>query len=76
MDVVTGHDSIDDYLTSEEPYFGAVCGRTANRIAKVSLRSMANNITLTINNGPNNLHTYEGHQRFNAVVWDVLDIRE
>ena len=26
-DVVTGHRSIHDYLTSEEPYFGAVCGR-------------------------------------------------
>ena len=33
VDVVTGHDSIDDYLASSEPYFGAVCGRTANRIA-------------------------------------------
>ena len=33
-DVVTGHNSIDEYLTSEEPYFGAVCGRFGNRIAK------------------------------------------
>ena len=32
-DVVLGHPSIDDYLTSEEPYFGAICGRTGNRIA-------------------------------------------
>ena len=29
-DVVTGHNSIDEYLVSEEPYFGAICG---NRIA-------------------------------------------
>ena len=25
-DVVTGHNSLDDYLVSEEPYFGAICG--------------------------------------------------
>ena len=25
-DVVTGHNSIDEYLVSEEPYFGAICG--------------------------------------------------
>ena len=35
-DVVTGHNSIDDYLVSEEPYFGAICGRYGNRIAKGS----------------------------------------
>ena len=32
-DVVTGHNSIEEYLTSEEPYFGAICGRYGNRIA-------------------------------------------
>ena len=32
-DVVTGHNSIDEYLVSEEPYFGAICGRYGNRIA-------------------------------------------
>lgn len=34
IDVVTGHNNIQEYLTSEEPYFGATCGRYANRIAK------------------------------------------
>ncbi|MDY0348016.1 MAG: hypothetical protein RBR13_04220 [Tenuifilaceae bacterium] len=33
IDVVTGHSNIDDYIRSEEPYFGAICGRTCNRIA-------------------------------------------
>lgn len=69
-DVVTGHDSIDDYLTSEEPYFGAVCGRYANRIANA--RFTLDGVLydrLAANNGPNSLHG--GITGFNAVVWNV-----
>lgn len=69
-DVVTGHQSVDDYLTSEEPYFGAVCGRYGNRIAKGTFS--LDGITydkLAINNGPNSLHG--GIKGFNAVVWDM-----
>lgn len=71
VDVVTGHDSIDDYLTSEEPYFGAICGRFGNRIAKGKFE--IDGITydkLAINNGPNSLHG--GIKGFNAVVWDAV----
>ena len=69
-DVVTGHASIDDYLTSEEPYFGAICGRYCNRIAKG--RFTLDGILydqLALNNGPNNLHG--GPKGFHAVVWDM-----
>ena len=38
-DVVTGHNNIQEYLSSEEPYFGATCGRYANRIAKGKFQS-------------------------------------
>ncbi|MDR0743546.1 MAG: galactose-1-epimerase, partial [Tannerella sp.] len=69
-DVVTGHQSVSDYLTSEEPYFGAVCGRYGNRIAKgrFSIDGVVYN-KLAMNNGPNSLHG--GIKGFNAVVWDM-----
>lgn len=51
-DVVTGHNSIDEYLVSEEPYFGAICGRYGNRIAsgKFTLDGIVYD-KLAINNG-------------------------
>lgn len=72
VDVVLGHNSIEEYLKSEEPYFGAVCGRTGNRIAKGKFTLEGKEYTLAINNGPNNLHG--GIKGFNAVVWDVKQI--
>jgi len=73
-DVVLGHDSISEYLISKEPYFGAVCGRTGNRIAKGKFTLDGKEYSLAINNGPNNLHG--GIKGFNAVVWDAKQISE
>lgn len=72
-DVVTGHNSIDEYLVSEEPYFGAICGRYGNRIAKgtFTLDGITYN-KLAINNGPNSLHG--GIKGFNFQIWDVNQI--
>jgi aldose 1-epimerase len=72
IDVVLGHPSIDEYLTSEEPYFGAVCGRTANRIAGGRFCLDGVEYKLAVNNGPNSLHG--GLKGFNAVVWDVKNV--
>ncbi len=69
IDVVTGHNSIDEFINSEEPYFGAICGRTGNRIAKGKFTLEGKEYTLAINNGPNNLHG--GLKGFNSVVWDA-----
>lgn len=71
-DIVLGHNNLDEYLSSEEPFFGAVCGRTGNRIAKGKFTLDGVDYQLAINNGPNNLHG--GLKGFNAVVWDVKQI--
>ncbi|MDR1673216.1 MAG: galactose mutarotase [Bacteroidales bacterium] len=73
-DVVLGHGSIDEYLTSAEPYFGAVCGRVANRIAKGVFTLDGKEYHLAVNNGPNHLHG--GLKGFNAVVWDAVQTDE
>ena len=68
-DVVIGHDSLQEYLDSEEAYFGAICGRYANRVAKGSFSLDGESYQLPINNGPNALHG--GLKGFNAVIWDA-----
>lgn len=72
IDIVTGHNSIQEYIDSEEPYFGAICGRTANRIAKGHFVLEDKEYTLAINNGPNSLHG--GLKGFNSVVWDAKPV--
>lgn len=74
VDVVLGHPNIDDYLVSEEPYFGAVCGRTGNRIAQGRFSLEGKEYQLAVNNGPNSLHG--GIKGFNAVVWEVKNVSE
>ena len=71
-DVVLGHNTIDEYLSSKEPCFGAVCGRVANRIAKGRFTLDGKEYRLAVNNGANHLHG--GLKGFNAVVWDALQI--
>ena len=70
IDVVTGHNNIEEYLTSEETYLGSGCGRYGNRIAggKFELDGVVYD-KLAINNGPNNLHG--GIKGFNSVMWDM-----
>ena len=71
-DVVLGYDTLDQYLKAS-PYFGAMIGRYANRIAhgKFSLNSVV--YTLATNDGPNSLHG--GKMGFDKVVWKVVDAR-
>lgn len=71
VDVVLGHDSLEDYIHSEEQYFGAICGRYANRIAKGKFSIDGDEYTLLVNNGPNALHG--GKKGFNDVVWTVKE---
>ena len=72
VDVVTGYDSLNGYLSPKDPYFGAICGRTGNRIAKGKFTLDGKEYNLDVNNGPNNLHG--GLKGFNAKVWDANQV--
>ncbi|XP_045142965.1 galactose mutarotase [Echinops telfairi] len=54
-DVVLGFAELEGYF-QKQPYFGAVVGRVANRIAKGTFTLAGKEYKLAINNGPNSLH--------------------
>ncbi len=66
--IVLGFDNLDQYLKGH-PFFGAIAGRVANRIAKGRFTLDGQEYTLAINNGPNHLHG--GTKGFDKQVWDV-----
>lgn len=66
-DIVLGFDSLSGY-TAANPYFGALVGRYANRIAKGKFVLDGREYTLAVNDGPNHLHG--GIKGFNKVVWE------
>jgi len=65
-DITLGYDSLAGYLR-ETPYFGAVVGRVANRIARGHFTLDGKTYTLAINNAPNALHG--GTVGFDKVLW-------
>ncbi len=66
-DVVLGYDHLDGYL-EKSPYFGALIGRYANRIAGGKFELDGREYRLACNNGPNHLHG--GVRGFDKRVWD------
>jgi aldose 1-epimerase len=67
-DVVLGYDTLAGYLKSS-PYFGALIGRYANRIAGGRFTLNGTAYTLLTNDVPNTLHG--GKIGFDKVVWTV-----
>lgn len=72
-DIVLGYDSLKGYLTTT-PYFGAIVGRYANRIAKGTFKLEKKVYKLAINNGNNSLHG--GLKGFDKMVWDAKEIND
>ena len=65
-DVMLGFDTLEPYL-KDSPYFGAIVGRYANRIAKGRFTLDGRTIQLPVNNGVNSLHG--GTRGFDKVIW-------
>jgi aldose 1-epimerase len=67
-DIVLGFDSLGGYLASS-PYFGALVGRYANRIARGQFTLDGATYRLAVNNGRNALHG--GLRGFDKVMWQA-----
>ena len=71
-DVNLGFDSLAGYLGTH-PYFGAVIGRYANRIAKARFTLDGVEYRLAPNNNGNTLHG--GIKGFDKVVWKAVPVK-
>jgi aldose 1-epimerase len=70
-DVALGFDGLDGYL-EKNPYFGALVGRYANRIAGAQFTLDGKTYHLAANDGSNSLHG--GTKGFDKVVWRSSEI--
>ncbi len=69
-DIALGFNRLDPYLKGH-PYFGAIVGRYANRIANGKFELNGKTYQLAANNGPNHLHG--GIEGFDKKVWNTDD---
>ena len=69
-DIVLGFDDLEGYL-GPNPYFGALVGRYANRIAKGEFRLNGKQYSLACNSGGNALHG--GTHGFDKRVWRAAE---
>jgi len=67
-DIVLGFDNLEAYLKGH-PFFGAIAGRVANRIAKGRFTLDGKEYKLANNDGPNALHG--GLKGFDKAVWQA-----
>ena len=71
-DVALGFDEFSGYLGSH-PFFGAIAGRYANRIAKGKFTLNGKEYTLAVNNGVNHLHG--GKVGFDKKLWKAEPVK-
>src|SRR5439155_23423796 len=68
-DVVLGFDSFDGYLQKNDPYFGSLVGRYANRISNAKFTLDGKEYLLAGNDHGNSLHG--GNKGFDKVWWNI-----
>ena len=72
-DVVLGFDTLEEVI-EKEIYFGAICGRFANRIKDGKFTLDGVDYQLPVNNGTNSLHG--GIHGFNEKTWTVKSVSQ
>jgi len=73
-DVVFGFDSFDGYVQKNEPYFGALVGRYANRISNAKFTLNGKAYSLAANNNGNSLHG--GNKGFDKAIWTAQKLSD
>lgn len=68
-DIVLGFDSLEGYLQSDNPYFGAIIGRYGNRIGNGQFTLDGKQYQLAQNN--NGQHLHGGLKGFDKVYWEI-----
>jgi aldose 1-epimerase len=72
-DVALGHATMEPYLDRPQ-YFGATCGRVANRVARGRFTLDGAEYRVPVNNGANALHG--GAEGFDKRLWDVVELND
>ncbi|WP_212003356.1 aldose epimerase family protein [Chitinophaga sp. HK235] len=70
--VVLSYDSLSGYQQKGQPYFGALIGRYANRIANARFKLDGKDYTLAPNDHGNTLHG--GMKGFDKVIWAASQV--
>jgi aldose 1-epimerase len=70
-DVVLGFENVDGYV-KDNPYFGAIVGRVANRIMNARFELDGRGFALEANDTPHHLHG--GVRGWDKVVWDARPV--